>query len=343
LINSTNISNEDVPISTGGTEKRYTFDGIIQLDEEVESIIESFRTAMAGIAVYIGGRWKIFAGAYITPTFELTEDMIIGSVNYKTKASKADRFNTTKGVYSAELFKWQPTDFVAYVDDAAKVIDKEELVNDIELTNTNSGTRCRRIAKIDTKRSRLARTFSGDFNVEALRVQPGLPVLLTFPRYGFNQTPMDILEYGLSIMENQIKIRLTLRETGPEVFEWDPETEDKADEITAGGSPSLQNPNQVSPVIAVPSSGYFNSYDTSDFAVTLACATIGADIEYQIVALDAAEGGSWTAYTAPFNVTVDSGPGASIWVRATKTTLTESAHSRFDYTFYYDEPTPPGP
>jgi len=323
-----NVCDENVSLSTGGAEKRYTFDGIIQLDEEPESIIESFRTAMAGTAVYSGGRWRIYAGVYITPTFELTEDMIVGPVNLKTKVSKSDKYNTAKGVYSSELFKWQPTDFVAYVDTTALADDKEELVTDIELINTNSPTRCRRIAKIDTKRSRLSRTITADFNVEALRVQPGLPVLFTFARYGFNQLPMDVLEYGMSIQENQIRVRLTLRETSSDVYAWIT-AEDKASEVVAGGEPSIQDPNQVSPVLVDPSGGSYSA----DVTVSLACATIGATIKYQIVAYQADEGVAWTTYTAPFYVPKDLS-GASLWVYATKATLTDSAHARYDYEFY---------
>ena len=343
VIAASNVCDEAVAISTGGTEKRYTFNGVIQLDQEPESIVETFRTAMAGTIVRSGGRWKIYAGAYITPTLELTEDMIVGEVTINTKTSRSDAFNTVKGVFSSELYKWQPTDFIAFVIEDAFIVPTgetppDELPDDIELLNTNSPTMCRRIAKIDAMRQYKKRTFSAPFNIEALQVQPGVPVMLTFPKYGFNQTPMDALGFQMSISEKGCVIQLMLRETSPSDYSWDP-SEDKAAEIVIGTTPITQLPGQVSPVIASPGSEIdFNTTSefTHDWHIALSCATIGALIEYKVVDYLGEEGVSaWTTYTGtPILLTIEADSGKSIWVRATKSALIESAHSRFDYFLY---------
>lgn len=63
--------------------------------------------------------------------------------------------------------------------------------------------------------------------------------------------------------------------------------------------------------------------------VTLTCSTVGASIEYQVVSLGASVGGSWTSYSAPVSVPVDS----TLYARAKKAGLTDSPVIRHDYAY----------
>ncbi len=63
--------------------------------------------------------------------------------------------------------------------------------------------------------------------------------------------------------------------------------------------------------------------------VTLTCSTSGASIEYQVVTIGTSAGGSWTAYSAPVSVPVDS----TLWARAKKSGLADSPVVRQDYAY----------
>lgn len=241
LIEAANVCDELVSLSTGGTEKRYTFNGIFSLEDETESVIERFRTAMAGAAVYAGGKWRMYAGAYVSPTFTIGEDMLVGPVKLSTKTSKKDHVNTIKGVYISEASNWQPTDFPAYVNSTYVTEDGQELPDDINLDDTNSPSMARRIAKINCESQRRSRTVQIQCNIEALRAMPGRPVIFHFPRQLFNNQPMMVLEYGMSIIDNKIVINLTLREIDPAIYAWD-SSEDKLNEIVFGAAPTLGEP-----------------------------------------------------------------------------------------------------
>ena len=80
---------------------------------------------MAGNAIYVGGKWHLNAGAYEAPTFTITEDILIEGVTIRAKIPKRDRFNTVKGIYTApgSSNSYQPQDYPAYVDTAAKTDD----------------------------------------------------------------------------------------------------------------------------------------------------------------------------------------------------------------------------
>lgn len=62
-------------------------------------------------------------------------------------------------------------------------------------------------------------------------------------------------------------------------------------------------------------------------SVTLTCSTSGATQEFQVVALGAPAGGSWTTYSTPVSVNPDS----TLYVRATKAGMTDSPTVRHDY------------
>ncbi|MBN8247015.1 MAG: chitobiase/beta-hexosaminidase C-terminal domain-containing protein, partial [Verrucomicrobia bacterium] len=62
-------------------------------------------------------------------------------------------------------------------------------------------------------------------------------------------------------------------------------------------------------------------------SVALTCTTSGATIEYQVVALGAAAGGSWSTYSAPVSVS----PDQTLYARGVKAGMTTSPTVRHDY------------
>lgn len=215
----TEATGGDSSASPNEFEDRYSFNGIVELDKDPEEIIDDFRMSMAGISVYIGGKFRIYAGVYQTPTFTITKDMIVGPVSRRTRASKRDRFNIGRGVYANQYTKWVPTDFPAlrieqYVDD-----DGEELAEDFDLLNSDSPYRAQRIASIFLERSRYSREISVPCNIEAYRAQAGLPVFFDFPEIGYDNVPMDVISMGIAIQGGEIRLVLTLRETNALIYE----------------------------------------------------------------------------------------------------------------------------
>lgn len=205
--------------TSGGLEFRYTFNGIIELDKSPDEIIERFRASMAGVTVYIGGRWRIYPGTYRTPTFTINQDLIVGPVKRKTRSSRLDRYNIVRGVYCGPTTNWVPTDFPARKNDQYITDDGGELPEDIDLLDSDSVYRSQRIAEILLRRSRYGREITVSCSVEAWRAQPGLPVYFDFPEIGFDNVPMDVVAVNLSIENKQIVVSLQLRETNAYIYQ----------------------------------------------------------------------------------------------------------------------------
>lgn len=193
--------------NSAGYEKKYTFNGVISLTEETEQIIQQFLTSMAGWRAWVGGKFRMWAGAPQTPSFILEDKHLIGPVAKKLSTSRSDRFNVVRGIYVTEANKWQPTDFPAYRNQELLDADGEELIDDLELLNTNSPSMARRIAKIHCLRSRLD-TVTTTCTIEAYRAQAGLPIYFNSPRNGFRMTQMDVVACDLIVENLEIKVML---------------------------------------------------------------------------------------------------------------------------------------
>lgn len=242
LIAAANVCEESVALTVGGNEDRYTFDGVIELDRNVEEVIGMFRTAMAGTITYVGGRWRVFAGAYITPTFTIDDSMLVAPVKQKTIQSRRERINTVRGLYTNSENNYFPTDFPPYSDEDYISADGEILFDDLALMNNHSFSMCRRIAKIHLLRSRFSKQILIECNIEALRTHPGLPVFFDHSRLGFDQTPMEVLTWDMIIEDNNVRISMTLRLTDSSIFTWDA-SEDRTDDAALPGVNGVSSPS----------------------------------------------------------------------------------------------------
>lgn len=118
---STHINALDkIPITIGanvGTisvyywdEPKYLINGQFTVDQSRIDILQGMLSSMAGVAVYVGGKWFLHAGAPATPTLTLSEDDLRGDMTIVPKRSMRDRFNSVRAVYVNPDASWQPVD-----------------------------------------------------------------------------------------------------------------------------------------------------------------------------------------------------------------------------------------
>jgi hypothetical protein len=108
-----NICDESVNLNPSGTESRYTANGMIDTAIEPGVVISGLCSAMAGICPYVGGKFKMKAGAHTSSVLTLTEDNVRGKVGFATRDSLRSAFNGVKGTYVSSLTDYQPADFPA--------------------------------------------------------------------------------------------------------------------------------------------------------------------------------------------------------------------------------------
>jgi hypothetical protein len=235
LIEAANICDEQIPLSGGGFENRYTCNGEFTTDKTPQNIIEELLTAMAGKAIFSGGKWRIYAGAYRTPTVTLDESHLRAGFTVTTRISRRENFNAVKGVFISPDHSWQPTDFPPVISATYLAEDNNERVfKDINLPYTTSGSMAQRLAKIELLKARQQITVQLRCNLNAYQVQAGDVIYLNNTRMGWSSKAFEVVSHTL-VIENDdsdipyLAVDLGLRETASNVYDWDASEEQDVD------------------------------------------------------------------------------------------------------------------
>jgi len=226
VITAANICDENVNLNPSGTEDRYTINGVIDTATQPGSVLSDMLGAMAGICPYIGGQFKMKAGAHTASVQSLTVDDARGPIRFTTGDSLRDCFNGVKGVYIAEKNAWQPADFPPVVNSTYTSEDGGARIwRDIALPFTTSSATAQRLAKIELERSRQDFTVQFPAKLTALNVQVGDVVDLTISRYGWSAKLFEVVDFVFVVDDSdkaapKLGIDLVLRETASGVWDW---------------------------------------------------------------------------------------------------------------------------
>ena len=226
LAAAANECDENVALDGGGTEKRYTANGVIKASTPTGSVLEDLVTSCAGTLFWGGGKWKLKAGAYTSPVKTLTLDDLRGPINLSTRVSMRDNFNTVRGTFNDAAQDYITADYPEIKSTAfINQDDGEEVALDLELPFTTSAASAQRLAKLTLFRGREQMTLSADFGLEAMEVEVGDIIAFTNARYGFSAKEFEVVGWKLSASEDagDLRINLTLRETSQAAFDWNAE------------------------------------------------------------------------------------------------------------------------
>ncbi|WP_417844847.1 hypothetical protein [Thalassospira sp.] len=226
LIASANISDEDIPLADGGTEKRYVVNGVIDTDNPVGDNLKELINPGAGLVVNAGGKWKILAGAYRTPTVAIDESWLTGAISVQARQSKRDTFNVVRGVYASAGTLWQPTDLPVLKSQVFIEEDGgQEIAVDREFLFTDSVSAGQRLQKIALLKNRQQVQVDLKCNLFAFQVTVGDVVKFNRASWGWVDKPFEVIRWNLAVRDDgdvpYFGVDLTLRETSPQTYDWD--------------------------------------------------------------------------------------------------------------------------
>jgi hypothetical protein len=315
LIHAANVCDQPVELLAGGSEPRYQVNGHIDLSQNVEDNAAKFLQAMSGDLIMSGGKYRIQAGEFRTPTFTLTADMIVDGITTSNIPPKKDRPNTVKGTFVSEANKWQRFDFPSVTK--AEYVDEDGMtqIRDINLDLVQSGSQAQRLANIELEQARHSRTLTARCNMRAFPVLAGETITVQLDRY-FDDVTFRVVETRSMIGKaGELIHDLIMVESAPEIYEWSRLQEQQINE-----PPPV---NATGPTVATPSfSPDGGLFDPGDFPFNVAITTLtsGASIRWSTTDLPMTptEG---TAYTGEILI----GPDETLYARAFKTGYTASA------------------
>lgn len=226
LVEAANICDETVNLRTGGTEPRYSCNGVISLSEAPKTIIEGMLSAFAGRCAYSAGTWRIHAGAWRAATVSLTSDDVrVGGMTLATRVTMSSNFNGVRGQFVSPDNDWQPDDFPAVASDVYLAEDGgDRKWSDISLPFTISATMAQRLAKIELERVRRQMSVRLSGKLAAWRATVGDTITLSYDRWGFAEKPFEVHGVSLDIAaagDGALLLpELLLRETSPLIYDW---------------------------------------------------------------------------------------------------------------------------
>jgi len=238
-----NICDETVATTTG-TEPRYRCWGIVDTSQDRREILQGLNAAMGGRHTYSGGKWRVYAAAWVAPTVDVDEGDFVGGVTFAPRRSRKELFNTIRGVFVSPEHLWQPIDY-PQVQDAAAVIDDNgnELLETLDLAFVPSPYQCQRLAWIALRQVRQQGVFVGTIGLTGMRARATDVVNITFPRFGFDARAMVCHRWELTGGDDgHPVIEMTLKDDAPSVY-----AQPALVEMPPVGDPKLPDDNKQAP------------------------------------------------------------------------------------------------
>ena len=233
FIAAANVCDEAIPLVGGGTEPRYTSNGIVSTSESPKNVLGKLLTAMDGKLIRTGGEWRLLAAGYQAPTLTLTEDDLEGPIKVTTRLSRRELFNSIKGVFVSPESKWQPIDLPPLQSATFIAEDQgDELWSDVNFPFTTSPSMAQRLMKIALLKARQQISVALTCKLTTFRVLSGDNIMLTLPRFGWTGKVFEVKDWKFSVRSDDVPrlgVDLVLRETAAAVYDWASSEEDPID------------------------------------------------------------------------------------------------------------------
>ena len=218
---ATDVCNQDVDLAAGGTQLRYTLNGVVDTANTVGDNIEQMLGAMVGRLLYVGGKFEIHAGKYVAPTITIDESMVVGEISVQTKQSRRNAYNAVKGVFLSEDDNYVLADYPAQISSSFAISDGEPLYLDMTLPFTTNHFRAQRIAKLALLRSRQQEAITIPCNLSALKFKIGDNIFVTNSRLGYSSKIFEVVGYSLDLIQGgSIVVNVDAVETASSIWDW---------------------------------------------------------------------------------------------------------------------------
>lgn len=216
VIAAANISDELVA-APSGNQKRYRCNGTITLDMTPKDILESLERTACGVITPVGGVYRVYAGAYTSPSVTLTESDLRGSIKVRPTLPIDQTYNAVRGTYIEPAQNWQETDFAVQKNATYASQDGGELFRDLAQPFTTDGYQAQRVAKVYLERSRQSILVDFPANLkQAFGLALWDTVRLTISQLGWVNKEFKVVKWAF--VDNGVD--LTLQEEASASYAW---------------------------------------------------------------------------------------------------------------------------
>ncbi|PIN72967.1 hypothetical protein COV21_00555, partial [Candidatus Woesearchaeota archaeon CG10_big_fil_rev_8_21_14_0_10_45_5] len=210
-----NYCDENVTVG-GVVQKRYTCDGIIDVDGDAMANMNNLLSSCRGMLVFSGGRYRLIIDKPGVATFAFTENNITGSWNISL-GTKKNMFNRIRGRFFNPEKSWAMD--IAVVDSADLRAQDNGVVleKQIDLPFTANINTTKQITTISLNQSRQQIVCQFTAFLAGLRCEVGDVVTITHSTPGWSAKKFRVLDISL---KNDDEVIVAAREYADSVYDF---------------------------------------------------------------------------------------------------------------------------
>ncbi|QUT04849.1 hypothetical protein KFK14_17715 [Sphingobium phenoxybenzoativorans] len=206
----TNICDENVDNGSGGTEKRYAFDSLIEVGAPPSQVRDTFVTCCAGGFTFSEGVFLMRPGYWVPPSMTLDERDLAGGIRVSPMLDAEAVATDVSGTFVDPEDLYQPGPIPTRRVAAADIRQV-----DYDLAHVTSHTRAQRILEIMLRRAQCEKRVDWPMNIAGLETRAMQTVQLGTARYGLSNYTWAIDGWSLS---QDYGVALGLREENADIY-----------------------------------------------------------------------------------------------------------------------------
>jgi hypothetical protein len=215
-IAAANICDEILDVGDGETQKKYTCNLVLDTSNDHNTNIRKILDTMFGNVVRVENKFRIFAGAYITPTVTIDETYLDGGLSLSSNLEVRNVYNAIKGVFVNEDNNYTITDFKEQTNASYIQEDGRKIYQDLTLEGVTNHKQAQRLAQMHLKKSRFFGTVIIKCNDKAKELSVNDNVYLNIDYLGYQNKVFKIV--SLTFGENFNGVNLVLEEDDPSIY-----------------------------------------------------------------------------------------------------------------------------
>ena len=246
-IAAANACDEAVALAAGGTEKRYRCGIVVRTDVSNRDVIMSALSAMAGKLIHAGGIYRLQAGVAQTAVAHLTDDDIMSREPLVTspRRPRSEMVNAVFGSFADPAIGYKMRPLPGRTSSSDEAADGGiRLPITVEMPNVFSRTQAQRLMEIERRRSRRMGTVSFVARGRWSVLEAGDWFTLTSIRRGYAAKSFEIVS---TIKRDDQQIEIKARENDAAFDDWNPATDELADNAVTSLPPGMPAVATVTP------------------------------------------------------------------------------------------------
>jgi len=187
VMEAADICDETVNLPASATQTRYTCNVALTVTDRFEDNIKTLAQAMAGVCYYSGGKWRMYAGAWSTSAFTLTDDDLVdGGIDVVTAYPYNQRYNSVRGQFVNKDRNWQPMEYQPVINTSYVTADGEQIWLETDFAACTNEYEAQRHEILLSRRSRNGQVATVRCGMSAFKIRPFETGTVTFSELGWS-------------------------------------------------------------------------------------------------------------------------------------------------------------